>query len=82
MRDTELRALPGNIYRVDGAHLYADILTLNDNIADVWAETPCEQFPKIVIAQSSVVAIAASAIMARAARADRSSSVWYVATGR
>ena len=31
VRDTDLTNLPGNVaYRLDGAHLYADILNLSD----------------------------------------------------
>jgi class 3 adenylate cyclase len=42
VRDTSLAGLPGNVaYRVNGAHLYADILNLRDmlNVTDVEGET-------------------------------------------
>lgn len=42
VRDTNLHALPGNVaYRVDGAHLYADILNLNEmlHVTDIEGET-------------------------------------------
>jgi hypothetical protein len=42
VRETDLRGLPATVaYRVDGAHLYADILNLNDmlHVTDVEGET-------------------------------------------
>ncbi|MGA2214174.1 MAG: adenylate/guanylate cyclase domain-containing protein [Bryobacteraceae bacterium] len=42
VRDTDLTNLPGNVaYRVEGVHLYADILNLSDmlNVTDVEGET-------------------------------------------
>ena len=42
VRDTDLKGLPATVaYRVDGAHLYADILNLNDmlTVTDVEGET-------------------------------------------
>src|SRR5665213_2227946 len=42
VRDTSLAGLPGHVaYRVNGAHLYADILNLRDmlNVTDVEGET-------------------------------------------
>ena len=42
VRDTDLTNLPGNVaYRVDGVHLYADILNLSDmlHVTDVEGET-------------------------------------------
>jgi len=42
VRDTDLTNLPGNVaYRLDGAHLYADILNLSDmlHVTDVEGET-------------------------------------------
>ena len=42
VRDTDLTGLPATVaYRVDGAHLYADILNLNDmlHVTDVEGET-------------------------------------------
>ena len=42
VRDTDLTNLPGNVaYRLDGAHLYADILNLSDmlHVTDMEGET-------------------------------------------
>src|SRR5271163_3023938 len=42
VRDTDLTNLPGNVaYRIDGVHLYADILNLSDmlHVTDVEGET-------------------------------------------
>jgi hypothetical protein len=42
VRDTDLTDLPNNVaYRIDGVHLYADILNLSDmlHVTDVEAET-------------------------------------------
>src|SRR5258708_3192479 len=42
VRDTDLANLPGNVaYRIDGVHLYADILNLSDmlHVTDVEGET-------------------------------------------
>ena len=42
VRDTDLHTLPGNVgYRLDGVHLYADILNLNDmlHVTDFEGET-------------------------------------------